>query len=139
MEQNNCNHFSKRGLFGWFITHLNECDGANGSDSCLYEDRQHLCPNYQPKEKKQPLNKKNMNTKEEVSAVKALRRDLDGQLQKIKSLTPSRETSLAITKMQECIMWLGMRLKAIGEADPYPESRNPESQTIHPTADGLKL
>lgn len=80
-----------------------------------------------------------MNAKEEVSAVKALRRDLDGQLQKIKSLTPSRESSLAITKMQECIMWLGMRLKAIGEADPYPESRNPESQTIHPTADGLKL
>lgn len=58
-----------------------------------------------------------MNSKEQVSAVKALRRDLDEQLQKIKSLTPSRETSLAITKMQECIMWLGMRLKAIGEAD----------------------
>ena len=75
----------------------------------------------------------------EISAIKELRRDLDGQLQRIKSLTLSRETSLAITKMQECIMWLGMRLKAIGEADPYPESRNPESQTIHPTADGLKL
>lgn len=80
-----------------------------------------------------------MNTKEEVSAVKALRRDLDGQLQRIKSLPQSRETSLAITKMQECIMWLGMCLKAIGEADPYPESRNPESQIIEPTADGLKL
>lgn len=80
-----------------------------------------------------------MNPKEEVSAVKTLRRDLDGQLQRIKSLTPSRETSLAITKMQECIMWLGMRLKAIGETDPYPESRNPESEVIHPTSDGLKL
>lgn len=80
-----------------------------------------------------------MNTAEQVSAVKTLRRDLDGQLQRIKSLPPSRETSLAITKMQECIMWLGMRLKAIGEADPYPESRNPESQIISPTADGLKL
>ena len=76
---------------------------------------------------------------QEVSAVKALRRDLDGQLQKIKSLTPSRETSLAVTKLQECIMWLGMRLKAIGEADPYPESRNPDDPTIRPTADGLKL
>lgn len=80
-----------------------------------------------------------MNTTEQVSAVKALRRDLDGQLQRIKSLPPSRETSLAITKMQECIMWLGMRLKAIGEADPYPESRNPESPIVEPTADGLKL
>lgn len=57
-----------------------------------------------------------MNVREEVSAVKALRRDLDEQLHKIKSLGPSREAALAITKMQECIMWLGMRLKAIGEA-----------------------
>ena len=59
-----------------------------------------------------------MNARDEVSAVKALRRDLDAQLQKIKLLTPSREVSIAVTKMQECIMWLGMRLKAIGEADP---------------------
>ena len=80
-----------------------------------------------------------MNAREEVSAVKALRRDLDEQLQRIKSLTPSRETALAVTKMQECIMWLGMRLKAIGETDPYPESRNPDSPIIEPTADGLKL
>ena len=80
-----------------------------------------------------------MNARDEVSAVKALRRDLDEQLQRIKSLTPSRETALAVTKMQECIMWLGMRLKAIGEADPYPESRNPDSPIIEPTADGLKL
>ncbi len=80
-----------------------------------------------------------MNVREEVSAVKALRRDLDEQLQRIKSLTPSRETALAVTKIQECIMWLGMRLKAIGETDPYPESRNPDSPIIEPTADGLKL
>ncbi len=80
-----------------------------------------------------------MNTTEQVSAVKALRHDLDEQLQRIKLLTPSRETALAVTKMQECIMWLGMRLKAIGETDPYPESRNPDSPIIEPTADGLKL
>ncbi len=80
-----------------------------------------------------------MNAREEVSAVKALRRDLDEQLQRIKSLTPSRETALAVTKIQECIMWLGIRLKAIGETDPYPESRNPDSPIIEPTADGLKL
>lgn len=76
---------------------------------------------------------------DEISQVKALRRDLDTQLQKIKSLKSSRETSLAITKIQECIMWLGMRLKAIGEANPYPESYNPENSVIHPTADNLKL
>lgn len=80
-----------------------------------------------------------MNTKDEVSAVKELRRDLDAQLQKVRSLTPSRESALAVTKLQECLMWLGMHLKAIGEADPYPKSRDPESQTIHSTADGLRL
>jgi len=53
---------------------------------------------------------------------------------------PSRERSLAITKIQEAIMWLGMDLKAIGESpNPYPESYNPESPVIEPTADGLKL
>jgi len=43
-------------------------------------------------------------------------------------------------------MWLGMDLKAINEespsdetANPYPQSYNPESPVIEPTADGLKL
>lgn len=36
-------------------------------------------------------------------------------------------------------MWLGMNLKRLGEFDPYPESRNPDSQRIEPTADGLKF
>jgi len=76
---------------------------------------------------------------DEVSQVKALHRDLDVELQRLKALEPSRETSLAITKIQEGIMWLGMRLKAIGEANPYPESYNPESSIIHPTSDNLKL
>lgn len=35
-------------------------------------------------------------------------------------------------------MRLGMHLKYLGEQDPYPESRNPDSQRIEPT-DGLKL
>ena len=43
-------------------------------------------------------------------------------------------------------MWLGMDLKAINEenpspetANPYPQSYNPASPVIEPTADGLKL
>jgi hypothetical protein len=58
----------------------------------------------------------------------------------------SPERSIAITKIQEAIMWLGMDLKAINEetpseetANPYPQSYNPESPVIEPTADGLKL
>ena len=36
-------------------------------------------------------------------------------------------------------MWLGMDLKRLGEENPYPESKNPESDVVHPTADGLKM
>lgn len=74
----------------------------------------------------------------EVSDTKQLRKDIDEILQRVKGLDKSRETSLVITKLQEATMWLGMNLKRLGEADPYLESRNPDSQRIEPTADGLK-
>lgn len=73
--------------------------------------------------------------------TKQWRKELDETLQKIKtSDRKSRERSLAVTKIQEAIMWLGMDLKDIGETlNPYPESYNPASPVIEPTADGLKL
>lgn len=75
----------------------------------------------------------------EVKNTKQLRKDIDDCIQRVKELENSRETSLAITKLQEAVMWLGMNLKRLGEANPYPESKNSESSTIEPTADGLKL
>lgn len=75
----------------------------------------------------------------EVANTKQLRKDIDEVLQRIKNLEFRYETANAITKLQEGIMWLGMYLKYLGEIDPYPESRNPDSQRIEPTADGLKL
>lgn len=75
----------------------------------------------------------------EIVADKQLRVDLDVQLQALKSLPPSRERSLAITKLQEGIMWLGMDLKRLNEPNPYPNSYNPSNTKIEPTADGLKL
>ena len=80
-----------------------------------------------------------MKIQTEVSNTKQLRKDIDEVLQRVKGLYQSRETSLAITKLQEAIMWLGMNLKRLGEANPYPESKNPDSQRIEPTADGLKF
>ena len=90
-----------------------------------------------------------------ISQTKSFRQALDGILQTIKNdssptaphewARSSRERSLAITKLQEAIMWLGMDLKAINEEEPgsapspYPQSYNPESPVIEPTADGLKL
>lgn len=75
----------------------------------------------------------------EIKNTKQLRKDIDEILQRVKGLNHSRETSLAITKLQEATMWLGMNLKRLGELDPYPESRNPENNVIHPTSDGLKM
>lgn len=85
-----------------------------------------------------------MNTADQIIANKELRRDTDVLIQKLKALPPSRERALAITKLQEGVMWLGMDLKRIGEetgtpANPYPDSKDPSNTNINPTADGLKL
>ena len=104
-------------------------------------------------------------TPQEEFDTKSYRKDLDKILQMIKrdstldrdnidstgqpakqiGYRSSRERSIAITKIQEAIMWLGMDLKAMNEEgvsgceNPYPQSFNPESPVIEPTADGLKL
>lgn len=75
------------------------------------------------------------------------RKRLDQVLQQIKaSARTSRERSIAVRKIQEGIMWLGMDLKAQKEEglheapNPYPDSYDPESdQPISETADGLQL
>lgn len=76
----------------------------------------------------------------DVAIDKTLRRSLDRQLQYLKESRPSRERSLAITKLQEAVMWLGMDLKRIGNTpNPYPNSKDPTNAIVDPTADGLKL
>lgn len=86
-----------------------------------------------------------MNTNEQIVKVKELRRDIDVQIQNTKSLPPSRERALAITKLQEAVMWLGMDLKRINEEtpgaspNPYPNSKDPSNLKIEPTADNLRL
>ena len=76
----------------------------------------------------------------DIVANKTLRQNLDAELQTLKSLGGSRERSLAITKLQECIMWLGMDLKRLNEPNPYPSSKDPSTgDKIEPTADNLKF
>lgn len=95
-----------------------------------------------------------------IVATKQSRKELDDALQNLRKnadrgftgfrapdhpVRSSRERSMAITKIQEAIMWLGMDLKAINEEvpgaapNPYPESYNPASPKIEPTSEGLKL
>lgn len=80
-----------------------------------------------------------MTKEQEVISNKELRVDLDNHLQTLKDLPKSRERSLAITKLQEAIMWLGMDLKRLNEDNPYPDSYDPSNTKIAPTADGLKM
>ena len=77
---------------------------------------------------------------DEIIADKALRKVIDAIIQEVKDLPASRERSLAITKLQEAVMWLGMDLKRLGNPNPYPSSKDPSTgDKIEPTADGLKL
>ena len=80
-----------------------------------------------------------MDITKEVPAIKQLRKDIDEIIQRVRELDSCRETSIVITKLQEAVMWLGMDLKRLNEPDPYPESKNPNSMRIDPTADNLKL
>lgn len=92
-----------------------------------------------------------MNNDTHIILDKELRRDIDGIIQRLKAASErqppnmpstntaanianaparcSRERSLAITKLQEAVMWLGMDLKAIndesgGAENPYPNSKD---------------
>lgn len=77
---------------------------------------------------------------QQIIANKQLRKDLDEKIQTLCSLEKSRERSLAITKLEEAVMWLGMDLKRLGAVNPYPNSKDPETGAIvDPTADGLKF
>lgn len=81
----------------------------------------------------------------EVIADKELRRDIDAITQRVKSLPPSRERAITITKLQEATMWLGMDLKRLNEAvpgvspNPYPNSKDPRNAIVEPTDCGLKM
>lgn len=78
----------------------------------------------------------------EILNTKQCRKDIDLNIAAVAALPKSRETSLAFTKLQEALMWLGMNLKRIGDAqgvnsNPYPNSRDTTNVKIDPTADGL--
>lgn len=88
----------------------------------------------------------NEQLEKQIIANKTLRKDIDEIIQRVKSLPSTKERSIAIIKLQEAVMWIGMDLKRIHELDPkscpepYPSSKNPNTgSVIEPTADGLKF
>lgn len=87
-------------------------------------------------------NKEEWSKEDEIRFDKLLRQGLDWELQKLKvvqGVDCSRERSLAVTKIQEAIMWLGMDLKRLKQPNPYPQSFDPGSTVVEQTADNLKL
>ena len=86
-----------------------------------------------------------MNIDTQIVETKKLRRDIDVLIQTLKTMPPSRERALAVTKLQEGVMWLGMDLKRVSDenpgflSNPYPNSKDPSNTKIEPTADNLKL
>ena len=92
-----------------------------------------------PENKQYEIETKNAQRDYEVIQDKTARVQIDDQIQKVKSLPPSRERSICITKLQAAVMWLGMDLKRLNEPNPYPNSKDPSNTKIEPTADGLKL
>ena len=87
-------------------------------------------------------NKEQWSKEDEIRFDKLLRQGLDWELQKLKiveGVDCSRERALAVTKVQEAIMWLGMDLKRLKDTKPYPTSYDSTSVEVEATADNLKL
>jgi hypothetical protein len=80
-----------------------------------------------------------MTSEGHVLLIKQHRRILDDALQSLKKLPPGRETSLAITNLQQAIMWLGMQLKELAGGQSCYEHGYDATPAVDPTSDGLKL
>ena len=78
-------------------------------------------------------------TSNQVIMSKQVRIDTDEVLRKLHNMEGCREVSLAITKLQEGVMWMGMNLKRLNQPNPYPNSRNTNNEKIEPTADNLNF
>lgn len=97
-----------------------------------------------------------MNKLDAITASKIIRKCLDEVLQEMKEhknqlclkWDDSPENmgevlanhTLSIRAVEDAILRQGMVLKNIGATpNPYPESYNPDSPVVAPTADGLKM
>lgn len=79
-----------------------------------------------------------------IMQSKELRAALDMTLRRLKmanaQLGRTRERSLAVTKLQEAIMWLGMDLKErAGGKSCYKHGYDPSNAKVDLPADGVQL
>lgn len=57
----------------------------------------------------------------------------------VQIITENKYTDRATQNLELSKMWLGKVLKELGNSNPYPESKNPGSDKIEPTADVADL
>lgn len=76
-----------------------------------------------------------------IRETKSFRKQLDVVLQALSGAErKTRERSLAVTRIEEGIMWLGMDLKALADGvSCYPEGYNPDSVVVGKSPDGVTL
>ena len=67
--------------------------------------------------------------------IREIRLSLDATFSMTGKLTPSREVASAKTSFEVSKMMLGKVLAELGTKNPYPESKNPDSPKIEPTAE----
>jgi hypothetical protein len=73
---------------------------------------------------------------EKIFILRHLRVEMDRVLKALRNeVEPTRAISLSITSLELSRMWLGKALKIFGEPYPYPESMDPKSAKIEPSAD----
>ena len=96
-----------------------------------------------------------MTSEEAIKESKQFRKDADELLQRMKAHRARLQSEtvegaedrgevtanhiLSIRDLESAIMRQGMVLKCIGANNPYPQSYNPQSKVVEPTADNLKL
>jgi uncharacterized protein YkuJ len=92
-----------------------------------------------------------------ITQSKSFRQELDAILQRMKQFTKDligntenkadfenhgetiAQNVISTRDLESAIMRQGMVLKNVGNPNPYPESYNPASPVVEPTADGIKL
>ena len=75
-----------------------------------------------------------------IIELKTLRRDIDSLITRIKGMSASRETQLAVQHLEDAGMRLGCELGRIHRetgkgGNPYPNSKDPSNTLIEPPAD----
>lgn len=71
-----------------------------------------------------------MEQQQQIEVINQVREELDQRVKALQALPPSRERSLAITNVQQAIMWLGADLMGLSVPLALECSINPESNAI---------